>query len=94
MLFWPNMNADLKEYISACSICHSHATSQQRDTVMHHDVLDRPWAMVGTDLVNISDTSYLIVVEYYRNFWVVDKLNNNDSVTVIKVKDRVAYFFR
>ena len=78
------MNADLKEYISACSICRSHDTSQQRETLMPHDVPDRPWAKVGTDLFSISDTSYLIVVDYYSNFWEVDKLDNTDSVTVIK----------
>ena len=83
-LFWPNMNADLKEYISACSICRSHETSQQRETLKPHDVPDRPWAKVGTDLFSISDTSYLIVVDYYSNFWEVDKLDNTDSVTVIK----------
>ena len=78
------MNADLKEYISACSTCRSHETSQQRETLMPHDVPDRPWAKVGTDLFSISDTSYLIVVDYYSNFWEVDKLDNTDSVTVIK----------
>ena len=83
-LFWPNMNADLKEYISACSLCRSHETSQQRDTLMPHDVPDRLWAKVGTDLFSISDTSYLIVVDYVSNFWEVDKLDNTDSVTVIK----------
>ena len=83
-MFWPNMNADLNEYISACSICHSHETSQQQETLMPHDVPDRPWAKVGTDLYSISDTSYLIVIDYYSNFWEVDKLGNTDSVTVIK----------
>ena len=83
-LFWPNMNADLKEYISACSICRSHETSQQRETLMPHDVPDRPWAKVGTDLFSISDTNYLIVVDYCSNFWEVDMLDNTDSVSVIK----------
>ena len=78
------MNADLKEYISACSICRSHETSQQRNTLMHRDVPDRCWAKGGTDLFSISDTRYLIVVEYYSNLWEVDKLDNTDSVTVIK----------
>ena len=68
-LFWPNMNADLKAYISACSICRSRETSQQRETLVHHGVPDRPWAKVGTDLFSISDTSYLIVVDYYTKFW-------------------------
>ena len=84
MMMMMNMNADLKEYISACSIFRSHETSQQREILMPHDVPERPWAKVGTDLFSISDTSYLIVVDYYSNFWEVDKLDNTDSVTVIK----------
>ena len=83
-LLCPNMNADLKEYISASSICRSHETSQQRDILMPRDVPYRPWAKVGIDFISISDASYLIVVDYYSNFWEVDNIDNTDSVTVIK----------
>ena len=83
-LLWPNKNADIKEYICACSICRNHETSQQRDTLVPADVPERPSAKVGTDLFSISDTSYLTVVNYYNNFWEVNKLDNTDSMTVFK----------
>ena len=46
---------------------------------MPRNVPDWPWAKVGTDLSSISDTTYLIVIDYYSNFLEVD---NTDSVTV------------
>ena len=54
---------------------------------MPHDVPDRPGTKVGTDLFSISDTSYLIVVDYYRNFWEVDKLDKTDYVTAINTME-------
>ena len=80
------MNRDLKEYIYTCSICRNHETNQQRETLMPHDIPDRSWAKVSTDLSSISDTSYLIVVDYNSNLSEVDKLDNTDYVTVIKTK--------
>ena len=60
-MFWPNMNTDLKECISACSMCRSHETSQQREMS-----LTDPGLMVGTDLFSISETSYCLLPS---NFW-------------------------
>ena len=81
-LYWPNMNADLKRiHICMFDMPQSFDQSTARDT---HDIPDRPWATLGTDLFSISDTSYLIVVDYYSIFWEVDKLDNVDSVAVIK----------
>ena len=70
------MNTDLKECISACSMCRSHETSQQREMS-----LTDPGLKVGTDLFSISETSYCLLPS---NFWEVDKLDDTESVTVIK----------
>lgn len=83
-LFWPNMNAEMKDFISRCAICRSHETSQQKETLMSHDIPDRPWAKVGTDLFSIDGIDYLVTVDYYSNFWEVDKLEDTESATVIR----------
>ena len=56
--------------------------STARDTEPH-DVLDQPWAKAGTDSFSISDTSYLVVVDYYSNCWEVDKFDTTDPVFFI-----------
>ena len=49
-LFWPNMNADLKKYMSACLICRSHETSKQRENLMPHDF----WLLKSTLICSAS----------------------------------------
>ena len=83
-IYWPNMNADMKDYISKCSVCRSTSDCQQRETMMPHDIPDRPWAKVGVDLFSLNNRDYLITVDYYSNFWEVDNLSSTESISVIR----------
>ena len=83
-IYWPNMNSDLKDYISKCSICRTTSYSQQKESLKSHDVPDRPWAKVATDLFSFKEKDYLILVDYYSNFWEIDLLPNTESITVVR----------
>ena len=83
-IYWPNMNADMKDYISKCSVCTSTSDCQQKETMMPHDIPDRPWAKVGVDLFSLNNRDYLITVDYYSNFWEVDNLSSTESISVIR----------
>ena len=83
-IYWPNMNADMKDYISKCSVCRSTSDCQQKETMMPHDIPDRPWAKVGVDLFSLNNRDYLITVDYYSNFWEVDNLSSTESISVIR----------
>ena len=92
-LFWPNMTSEIREYISTCSICRTYETANQRETLMSHDIPDRPWAKVGTDLFAKDGRDYLITVDYYSNFWEVDLLPSTESTMVInKLKNHFARY--
>ena len=92
-LYWPNMNAQLKDYISKCDTCRKYEVSQQKETLQSHDVPMRPWEKVGTDLFSLDDKDYLVTVDYYSNFWEIDKLSDTRSKTVInKLKAHFARY--
>ena len=92
-LFWPNMTSEIREYISTCSICRTYEKAYQRETLMSHDIPDRPWAKVGTDLFAKDGRDYLITVDYYSNFWEVDLLPSTESTMVInKLKNHFARY--
>ena len=78
------MNSDLKDYISKCSICRTTSYSQQKGSLKSHDVPDRPWAKVATDLFSFREKDYLILVDYYSNFWEIVLLPNTESITVVR----------
>ena len=83
-IYWPNMNADMKDYISKCSVCRSTSDCQQKETMMPHAIPDRPWAKIGVDLFSLNNRDYLITVDYYSNFWEVDNLSSTESISVIR----------
>jgi len=70
-LFWPNMSIEIRDHVAACSTCNKYQVSQGKETLMSHDVPDRPWAKVGTDLFFFDEHDYLITVDYHSNFWEV-----------------------
>ena len=83
-IYWPNMNADIKDYISKCSVCRSTSVCQGKETMMPHDIPERPWEKVGVDLFSLNNRDYLITVDYCSNFWKVDNLSSTESISVIR----------
>ena len=58
------MNSDIREHISTCAVCISYPAAQQKETLMTHDLPDRPWEKVGVDLMQLHGRDYLITVDY------------------------------
>ena len=46
-VYWPAMSSEVKDFILKCDICRSVDNKQQKETLISHDVPDRPWAKVG-----------------------------------------------
>ena len=62
-MYWPGMTAELKEYIAQCETCSKYDTKQQKDSLMSHELTERPREKIGTDLYTIDGQDYLIVVD-------------------------------
>ena len=73
-LFWPSMTAEIKEYVLQCEACSKYETKQPKETLMSHELAERPWEKIGADLYTIDGKDYLIVVDYFSNFWEIDHL--------------------
>ena len=51
---------------------------------MSHEIAERPWEKIGTDLYTIDGNDYLIVVDYFSNFWQIAHLTDKKASTVIR----------
>ncbi|KAK2564108.1 Retrovirus-related Pol polyprotein from transposon 412 [Acropora cervicornis] len=78
-IFWPNMNAELKEMIAACETCRTYETSHHKESLMPHKIPNRPWEQVAVDLFELKKKEYMITVDYYSNFWEIDRLTSTTS---------------
>ena len=83
-IFWPGMNSELKEYMSKCEICNKYKSSQQKESLMSHELSDRPWEKVGVDIFELKGQFFLISVDYFSNFWEIDRLENTKTSSVIR----------
>ena len=48
-----------------------------------HSIPERPWQVVGTDIFQLGDFHFLILVDYWSDFWELDRLSDMTSATVI-----------
>ena len=83
-VYWPGMNSEIKHWISTCEPCRQFEVSHSKETLMSHDVPERPWEKVGVDLLTLHQKNYLITVDYYSNFWELDRLEKTTSTAVIR----------
>ena len=81
---WPAMSSEVKDFILKCDICRSVDNKQQKETLISHDVPDRPWTKVGVDLFTFNQTNYLIIVDYFSGFWEIDPLEKTTASHIIR----------
>ena len=54
---------------------------------MSQEVPSRPWEKITTDIVTLDGKDYLVTIDYYSNFWEVDRLpSTKASTTILKRK--------
>ena len=82
-LYWPGMNAEIKDFVSSCEACRTFEVQNQKETLMPHDLPSRPWEKIGTDIMTYKGENYLITVDYFSNFWEIDRLPDLMSETII-----------
>ena len=60
---------------------------------MPHEVPSRPWEQIGVDLFELNKREFMETVDYYSNFWEVDRLTSTTSAAIIlKLKNHFARY--
>ena len=93
-IYWPGMSAEMKQYISTCETCRElDSVTHAKETLMSHEVPSRPWEKIATDIFTLDGKDYLVTIDYYSNFWEVDRLlNTKASTTILKLKSHFARY--
>lgn len=90
-VFWPHMNAHLQDYLSNCQACLTYRKQNTKESLMPHEVPDRPWYKVGTDVFHFNGQSYIMVIDYYSKYVEIAKLSCLTSETII---NKIKHIFR
>ena len=84
VLYWPRMNAELKDVILNCDVCNSYKPEKPKERLMPHEFPTKLWQKVETDLMQFDGRQYLITVNYYSLFFEVDQLQSTDSRLLLR----------
>ena len=84
IVYWPHMNTDVKEEVGKCAVCNEFSDSQQKEPLMSHEIPSRPWSKLGIDICTVSKKDYLVTVDYYSDYWEVDRLHTTTTAAVVK----------
>ena len=92
-MYWPAMTSEIKEYVSKCEICRKYEIANQKETLMPHEVPEWPWQKIGIDEMEADGKHYLITVDYFSNFWEIDRLKHRTANEIIgKLKSHFARY--
>lgn len=86
-MFWIGITNDVKKLVSECDVCQTYQPGQQKEPLITHERPDIPWYKLGTDVFHFDGNNYLLVVDYYSNYFEIAQLRNMSSKeTILKFK--------
>ena len=83
-LFWPGLRKDITELVNNCHVCAEINRTQPKEPLQTPQLPTHPWAKVGVDEFHYKNKSYLLTVDYYSDFFEVDRLYSTTSKAIIK----------
>ena len=82
-VFWPGLNADIKELTGNCQECAKHSSQQCTETLCNELVTTQPWIALACDLFEYQGKIYLVVVDYYSKFIAVELVADHSAEKTI-----------
>ena len=66
-VWWPGLSREIHDMVENCKVCAKYR-QQRAEPLMPTPFPDRPWQMIGTDLFELDNLNYLIVVDYFSRY--------------------------
>ena len=86
-VFWPGINHDITTTIDLCKECQTHAKTKRRSSSRQLQA-SRPMEIVAGDIMAFKTTNYLVAVDYFTGYLMVDRLPSMTSPAVITALQR------
>ena len=66
-MFWPGMEADIKDYMRRCQVCIKRSRPA-REPLQPLEIPDRPWQKLGMDFFDLKGKCYILICDYFLKF--------------------------
>ncbi|KAL9978666.1 hypothetical protein ACROYT_G016211 [Oculina patagonica] len=82
-VFWPSMTKDIQEAVVKCEICAEFQAKNVKQPMQTHEIPDRPWSRVSSDLFTLNSKEYNVLTDSYLDFIEVGELKDTTAVSII-----------
>ena len=83
VIYWTTMNSEVKDFISNCITCNDYLQNNSQEPLISHPIPSKPWSRIAMDIMTVFNRNYLIMVEFYSDFWELDTLPNNPTAASV-----------
>lgn len=84
-IFWPGMRHELQECYINCEQCSRYSARNSKETLITRPVTEYPFQRIGLDTMTLDGRKYLVCVDYFSNYTLVDRLQGTSSGCTIKL---------
>ncbi|XP_054276767.1 uncharacterized protein K02A2.6-like [Macrosteles quadrilineatus] len=81
-VWWPRLSQQIKELVENCKICAENRATRA-EPLIPTPYPDRPWQIVGADLLKCKGHWYLLISDYYSRFMEIARLNDLKMGTIV-----------
>ena len=86
LYFWPGMSNDIKQMVENCEECLKLLPSQSQEPIIQSkEECNGPMSHVSTDLFELDDYHYLVMVDRYSGYTFVERLRKLSTDAIIDV---------
>ena len=69
--------------VNKCEICQKYLGQNEKEPLIQHKILERPWMKIASDILTVKTRNYLIAIDYYSNWLEIIKLKGKTAQELI-----------
>lgn len=82
-IYYPGMTRDIEKMVLSCVTCQQYSKSNVREPLIPHPVPTLPWQKIGMDFMALGPLNFIVIVDYYSKFIVINKLISKTADSVV-----------
>ena len=67
-IWWPKIREDIVQIVQQFAHCQKYKPTTAKEPMVPTILPDRPWQMLGVDLLDFNGQQYMVVVDYYFRY--------------------------
>ena len=75
-LSWPLMNSEIEDMIKKCPTCITFRNCQTSEPIFNNPIPNQAWTKNAADSFRLYGHYYLLIIDFYSKFIVIETLNN------------------